>query len=106
MELVRLVILLGVIYSVDILLAELLNVPFGKALPLSYIVCSFLMYLCSLLGRFSLFKYVFAILLVFTYGYTIFLLVSKKKSIKVLIKQLFRPSTLIFTFIFIYMYFM
>lgn len=78
------------------------NYKFGKALPLSYIVLTFFMFICSLFNNISLIKY----LVLFGEVIIIFYITFNFKRIKaILFDNVARFSTIIFIILFFYLYF-
>ena len=75
---------------------------FGKALPLAFISITFLLFICSLLNNFSLFKY---FVVVVDLLIIIFVFVQYNKVKNNIYAGLFRYSTLIFIIIYIFLYF-
>ena len=102
----RLFCLLFTIYLTSFFLQLILDISFGESLPLSYIVCTFITYLCSLLGGFSYYKYLFPVFFLFYFTYIVFYIKKKKYKIFELAKRLTKPSIIFFTMIFIYLYYL
>lgn len=80
----------------------LFNYKFGKALPLSYITITFLMFICSLINNLSLFKYIIILCELIIIAIFILKYGQHKKKI---INNLFRYSTFTFIIIFIFLFF-
>lgn len=82
---------------------SLLKTGFGKNIFMSYVTMAFVMFLCSVLGKLSYFKYFLAVLLI-SAAASIWYSYRKNKKIPD-VKELFSPSFFVFLIAFFYLYF-
>lgn len=97
--------LLFIILVFDLFYVLLLNIKFGKALPISFISFFFIGFISGLIGNLSYYKYVVPCLFVIL---SIIVWLSKRKdfSFKKIIDNYFNLSFILFIALFIYMWFL
>ena len=96
---IRLLILYFTLCFISFFFSKILNIGFGKAICISYIVTAFIMLFSSIIGKLSYFKYFLLILIVL-----FFFILIRKYNYKVYC-ELFSPSFVLFTIFFFYLYF-
>ncbi len=97
--------LLAIILLFDIFYIAIFDIKFGKALPLSFITCSFLMFFSTLAGKLSYFKYFFTLFLFILAVLVIIEIKKKNTSFKQIFFAFLRPSLAVFVLFFIYLFF-
>lgn len=100
---IKLSLLFFVIICFCLFFVVILNIGFGKSLPLSIALLFLVSFLCNFFGKLSFYKYILLILILLI-AIFLFYRFRKNKDYSSYISLFFNPSLLIFTIFFIYLY--
>lgn len=101
----RLVFTIFTLLYINLIMVIIFNKKFGRMMPISYIVVTYLMFLASLLGKISYFKYVLLCFFIISFLYLLYLFFKKDIDYKKIINLYLNPSLLVFIIFFIYLYY-
>lgn len=102
---VRHILVLGLIIYIASFYTVVFNVGIGRTFPLSYLTLTLLLFITSLFGKLSYFKYTLVLFLICSVCYLIYLFINKKLDVKDSLKKIIRPSLFFYIIVFTYLRF-
>lgn len=100
----RVLLILGIILYFDLFFCVLFKKEFGKVLPFVYVLLAAIMHITSAFGKLSNFRYFLFAFTIMSFIYLLIEYKDKKFKLKDLFIKFFRPSTIVYIVIFVYLY--